>query len=189
MGPKILQPTHDNLNKVCEMVKKIQFAMMTTEDEKGNLKSRPMAIQDVSCSPDGSTCLLWLYTYAQSSKISQLQQHGLKCCLALADTSKQNYVSLTGECAITQDKSDIEKHWSTSLNAWFPQGKDTPGITVIKFTTHEVEYWDSTSAPVANLISFVKSTLKGEVAHPGEHGLLKTEHKQTYSQEDAKTKV
>src|SRR5687768_11989264 len=54
-----------------ELVKEIKFAMLTTTDTDGSLRSRPMATQTAEF--DGQT--LWFFTEANSPKSQEIANH------------------------------------------------------------------------------------------------------------------
>ena len=68
-------PTHtreNDLQKLRELVKDIDFCMMTTVDEGGDLHSRPMSSNgDIDANGD-----VWFFTNASSHKVSEIGNLG-----------------------------------------------------------------------------------------------------------------
>jgi general stress protein 26 len=58
----------NDLQKLREMIKDIDFCMMTTVDEDGDLHSRPMSVNG-EVDRDGD---LWFFTGASSHKVSEI---------------------------------------------------------------------------------------------------------------------
>jgi hypothetical protein len=56
--------------------------------------------------------------------------------------------------------------------AWFPEGKDDPNLVVLKVTTDEAAYWDSTSSKMVVFFSMIKAVLTGTTPEGGDHGKL-----------------
>ncbi len=52
-----------------DMIKDIRIAMLTTVDEDGTLRSRPMGTQDVESDGD-----LWFFTYDPSGKTEEVKR-------------------------------------------------------------------------------------------------------------------
>ncbi|HEY6659689.1 MAG TPA: pyridoxamine 5'-phosphate oxidase family protein, partial [Pyrinomonadaceae bacterium] len=60
----------DNLQKIRDMVKDIDFCMLTTVDEQGDLHSRPMSANG-EIDPNGD---LWFFTSVSSHKVSEIEK-------------------------------------------------------------------------------------------------------------------
>jgi len=43
---------------------------------------------------------------------------------------------------VIRDQAQFEAHWTKSLDRWFPQDTDTPGMILIKVHAERVRYWD-----------------------------------------------
>ncbi len=80
-----------DLARLREMVKEIDFCMLTTIDERGDPHSRPMSTNK-QVGFDGD---LWFFTYGSSHKALEIRQHP-KVNASFADPSNQNWVSMTG---------------------------------------------------------------------------------------------
>jgi general stress protein 26 len=155
----------DSIKKVRELIKDIDFAMLTTIDSEGKLHSRPMSTnKEVEFNGD-----VWFFTYASSLKVNEInQRHEVN--VSYADPKKQSYVSLTGTAEIVRDRQKLEELWQPQLKAWFPKELDEPDIALIKVNVENAEYWDSPSSVVANAISLVKAVATGKPAsNVGEH--------------------
>ena len=149
--------------KIGEFIKDIDFAMMTTVDEQGELQSRPMSTQKAEFDGD-----VYFFTFDDSNKITHIKANP-SVNLAYAKPEKMNFVSLKGAAEILKDRSKMEELWSPELKAWFPEGLDTPGITLIKVSVKSAEYWDSPSSFAAHVVGLVKSTITGESSSAGEN--------------------
>jgi general stress protein 26 len=149
--------------KVWDMIKDIQIALMVTTDDEGLLRSRPMAVQQRSFEGD-----LWFFTNVNSGKVDHIEGNpGI--LLAYADPGSQNYVSVTGEAEIVRDRAQIKALWSDMLKIWFPDGPDDPDIALIKVRMKMAEYWDSPSSVMVLAYGYLKSSLTGEKPRLGEH--------------------
>lgn len=117
----------DDVNKLGELIKDIDFGMLTTMDDDGSLRSRPMSVNG-KVEFDGD---VWFFTYGNSHKVIEAKKHP-KVNVSFTDIKKQNYVSLSGTAELVRDKSKIEELWLPELKAWFPEGVDTPDIALLK---------------------------------------------------------
>lgn len=158
------EPTHDEaVAKLRGLIKKIDFAMLTTMNDDGTLRSRPMSTNgDVEFDGD-----LWFFTYASSHKVEEIERRP-QVCASFADPGRQNYVSLSGRAELVRDKNKIKELWKPELKAWFPHGPDEPDIALLKIHVEKGEYWDAPSSLVAHAVGLVKATLTGTPASQGE---------------------
>ncbi len=153
----------EQLEKLDEMIKDIEFAMLTTIDEDGSLRSRPMATQQNEFNGD-----LWFFTYGRSHKMDEVKRnHQVNVSYAAPD--KQRYVSLSGEAQIVRDRAKMEELWNPALKAWFPKGLDEPDIALLKVSVDKAEYWDSPSSTVAHAFGLVKALATGQSYDAGEN--------------------
>jgi general stress protein 26 len=160
--PEAERSRDGNTAKIGEFIKDIDFTMMTTVDEAGELQSRPMSTQKAEFDGD-----VYFFTFDDSSKIKHIKANP-RVNLAYSQPEKMNFVSLKGDAEISKDRAKMEELWSPELKAWFPEGLNTPGITLIKVSVKSAEYWDSPSSFVAHIVGLVKSTLTGKSPQAGD---------------------
>jgi general stress protein 26 len=146
-----------------ELIHGIQVAMMTTVEEDGSLRSRPMWTHDRDF--DGQ---LWFFTREHSAKVGEVE-HDHHVNLSYAEPSKDHFVSVSGRCRVVQDRQKIHELWNPTLKAWFPDGVDDPEIALLCVTVEKAEYWDTPSSRMVQLAGFVKAVLTGEAYEPGEN--------------------
>ena len=158
-------PTQEEkLRKLREIVKAVDICMLTTVDDEGELRSRPMS-NNREVEFDGD---LWFFTYGSSHKVDEVGRVP-KVNASFADIDGQLYASLSGRAEVVRDRAKVEELWKPHLRAWFPDGVDTPDIALLKVTVERAEYWDGSQSFVAHAVSLVSSLVKGEPAHPGEN--------------------
>ena len=150
--------------KVWEMIREVQVAMMVTVDEQGHLRGRPM--RAVSMKEFGGT--LWFFTSQPSPKTAEVQ-HDDRVLLAYADPSGQNYVSISGSAQVVRDPQKQKELWSEPLRAWFPGGPEDPDAALLKVEVEGAEYWDSPSSTLVHAYGYVKARLTGEPPQAGEN--------------------
>ena len=158
------QTREDDLQKLREMVKDIDFCMLTTVDENGDLHSRPMSSNgDIDRHGD-----IWFFTGASSHKVDEIAKLP-KVNVSFADPENQRYISVTGTAQLVSDRAKIEELWKPEFKMWFPEGKDDPEIALLRINLEKAEYWDSPSSTVGYALSFVSSLVSGKEAEYGEN--------------------
>ena len=154
----------DALQKLRELVKDIDFCMLTTIDENGDPHSRPMS-SNGDIDPDGD---LWFFTNVSSHKVSEIE-NSPKVNLSFADPDNQRYISITGEARMVRDRQKIEELWRPEFKIWFPKGKDDPEIALLRVNLQKGEYWDNPSSTIGFALSFVSSLVTGKQPDMGEN--------------------
>ncbi|PVY42485.1 pyridoxamine 5'-phosphate oxidase family protein [Pontibacter virosus] len=153
----------ENLQKLIELLEDIDFTMMTTVDEDGSLRSRPMSTQKI-----GEDGVVWFFTGYESGKSHEIKNDS-HVNLSYSKPSDNVFVSVSGKATLSKDRAKIEELWTPELKAWFPDGKEDANIGLIRVDIEKAEYWDSPNSAVTHLIGFVKATLSGESYDPGEN--------------------
>ena len=154
----------EEIKKLREMIKKMDIGMLTTTDEDGTLRSRPMSTNG-EIEFDGD---LWFFTYGNSHKVLEVK-HDPQVNVSFSSPENQRYVSMSGTAQLVRDKKKIEELWKPELKAWFPKGTDEPDIALLKVNVHKAEYWDSPSSMVAHAIGLVKALATGTTYDGGEN--------------------
>lgn len=161
-------PRRDNdFEKLRELVKDIDFCMLTTVDEGGDLHSRPMS-SNGQIDPNGD---VWFFTNVSSHKVSEIAKLP-KVNISFADPDNQRYVSVSGNAQLVRDQKKIEELWKPEFKIWFPEGKDDPQIALLRVKPEKAEYWDSPSSTIGFALSFVSSLVTGKEPDLGENKKL-----------------
>ncbi len=153
----------EQLQKLNELIKDVQFAMFTTVEPDGTLRARPMSTQKAEF--DGT---LWFFTKASAPKVDEVEQDQ-HVCVSYAKPEKQHYISMSGLARVVRDRNKIEELWTPELKAWFPEGKEDPDIALLKVEVSQAEYWDSYTSSIAHLFGLAKAVATGTTYQPGEN--------------------
>lgn len=138
-------PEQKDLEKLNELIKGIRIAMLTTHDQEGFLRSRPMVTQQAPF--DGT---VWFFTHASGETSAEIRNNQ-QVNVSYADHDKSIYVSLSGEGEIVRDTHKARTLWNTFVQAWFPNGPEDPDLALLKVTVQQAEYWDSPSNKMVTL--------------------------------------
>ena len=153
-----------DFEKLREMIKDIDFCMLTTVDENNDMHSRPMSLNS-EVDQEGN---MWFFTSASSHKVSELSRLP-KCNVSFANPDDSRFVSISGAAELVTDRGKIEELWKPVLKAWFPKGTDDPDLALLRIGIEKAEYWDSPSSTVAQVVSFVSALVTGKSAGWGEN--------------------
>ncbi len=154
------------IKKLGALIKDIKFAMLTTVDDDGSLRSRPMAVQNPEF--DGT---LWFFTRGSAPKVDEVE-HEHHVNVSFSHPVDQSYVSISGTARLVRDEAKKKELWTPAMKAWFPKGHEDPGVALLKVQAHKAEYWDTPHSVIVHAIGFVKATVTGKPYKPGENEKL-----------------
>ncbi len=145
--------TNDPVAKLNELIKDIDFAMLTTIRTDGSLHSCPMATQELQA--DG---IIWFLSDTHTEKVEAIRtDHRVN--LAYSDADSQRYVSITGRCELVRDHVKAKQLWRPVYQTWFPKGIDDPNLILLRVNIQEAEYWHSEQGRMVKLLGFAQTSV------------------------------
>lgn len=153
-------PPHE-LQLLKNKIKDIRFALLTTQEPDGDFHTRPMYTHDID--PEGT---VWFFTYDDSRKVREIRRNP-QVGISYADHNEQTYVTVGGTAQVVKDPAKTDELWIDGLKAWFPEGKDSPRLALLRIRLHQGEYWDKPGGKLNNLFQMAKAALTGEPDRSG----------------------
>ena len=131
-----------SLSEISEKMRDIDFAVLTTRSASGGLAARPMSNnRNVDFNGDS-----YFFTNADTHSVTDIERDPN---VGLAYQAKSGvlhmkpfFLTVEGRAELMRDKASFAEHWTKDLDAWFEQGIDTPGLTLIKVHALRLHYWD-----------------------------------------------
>jgi general stress protein 26 len=148
------------LEKVVQIMRGDRFCMLTSVGDQGRLQSHPMTPQEVT--EDGN---VWFFIDTTSEHANHIRAEK-RVNLAFADGS--TWLSVAGHGDVRQDRDKVEQLWNPMVEAWFPEGKDSPNVGLLFVESDTAEYWDTPGGKVASALAFVKAKVTGDKPDVGE---------------------
>lgn len=130
------------LAELAEKMRDIDFTMLSTRTTGGAIGARPMSNnRDVDYDGDS-----YFFTYDDSLMVADIRSEPR---VGLSYQAKSGllgmrplFLAVEGRADIVRDSDSFADHWSKSLDRWFPQGIDTPGLVMIHVRAERIHYWD-----------------------------------------------
>jgi general stress protein 26 len=131
-----------SLRALSEKMRDIDFAMLSTRTEGGAVAARPMS-NNRQVEFDGDA---YFFTCGDTRTVADIERDP-RVGLAYQGKSgmlgmKPFFVAVEGDAELIRDMARFAEHWTKDLDAWFKQGVDTPGLTMIKVHAERLHYWD-----------------------------------------------
>jgi len=147
-----------------ELVKAARIGMLTTMTVDGRHVSRPMGLQEVEFDGD-----LWFFTYSDADLVAQIKVNP-QVNVSFSDDKQHSWTSVSGTAVQVDDRAKAEQLWNPMLKAWFPEGLETPTLTLVMVKAETAEYWEAAhSSKVVTLLGAVKAAVTGKTPDAGEN--------------------
>jgi general stress protein 26 len=131
-----------SLEDISEKMRDIDFAVLSTRSEDGEIAARPMS-NNRQVNFDGDSYFFTLDSTRTVADIRRDPQVGLSYQgRSGALKMKPFFITVEGRAELIQDKDRFVDHWTKDLDTWFKEGVDTPGLTLIKVNATRLHYWD-----------------------------------------------
>jgi general stress protein 26 len=130
------------LADIAEKMRDIDFAVLSTRTEGGAIAGRPMS-NNREVEFDGDS---YFFTCDDTRTVSDIRRDS---SVGLTYQSKSGmlgmkpfFITVEGRAELIKDKAGFAEHWTKDLDAWFKEGVDTSGLTLIKVVAQRLHYWD-----------------------------------------------
>ncbi len=120
----------------------------------GGDRSQPMT---AFSEPDNG--LVWFFT-RNDTDLAQEAAGGAEARLIFAAKDEKVFADISGALTIDHDRGRIERYWNPVVAAWYPDGKDDPHLTLMKFSPRTGQVWVSEKG----LLGFAYEITKANVA-------------------------
>lgn len=124
-----------SLSDISKKMRKLDICMMSSISSNGNITNRPMS-NNGDVEYDGNS---YFFSYEESQVIKELKTNNNINLGFQGDD--MFYVSIIGKAKLIKGKETFKEHWQKSLNRWFKDGVDTPGIIMIHVKAESAKYW------------------------------------------------
>ncbi|AJR24472.1 pyridoxamine 5'-phosphate oxidase [Sphingobium fuliginis] len=130
------------LDSLAEKMKDIDFAMLSTHADGGQIGARPMSNnQDVAYGGDS-----FYFTTEDTLMVKDIERDPRVGLSFQGRTGllKQNplFIAVEGRADLIRDRDAFRAHWNSQLQDWFEEGPDTPGLVMIKVQAQRAHIWD-----------------------------------------------
>jgi len=142
----------DDLETISRLIAASKIALLTTTNSKGQLVSRPLAVQEAEFDGD-----VWFFTQHPSDKTTDIAANDQ---VNVSFESGKGYLSIAGTAELVSDRVKIDELWSTSTEAWFPDGKDE-SVALIRVQADSAEFWSTTDPRPVVLLKVAKAAMTG----------------------------
>lgn len=154
----------EQVDRIWELAAKIDICMFTTWDGERQ-RARPMSARVAR-----EEHVIRFLTDASGAKDEQIERFP-KVLLTFSDHGNGNYVTISGNAAVSDDRALIRKLWSRFDQAWW-DGPEDPSIRVVTVTPVEGELWDGPGTVMATA-KMIRAAITGAKPDLGENAKVR----------------
>ena len=144
----------EQIDKIQAVIKDVKFAMMSTTNKKGDIHAWPMTTNKVNLDDKE----IWFIGDKSSDLVKDIKDDA-RIGLSYATQDEKNYVSVSANVELPDDKAKLDELWSPIYDAFFANGKEDENVQLIKVVPHGVECWLSGST-VVNMFKMAAAALQ-----------------------------
>ena len=153
----------DGIKRLRRLTKDIKFCMLTTVDETGVLRSRPMTIQQMEVNGD-----IWMLI-GKNTGAAAAVAHNDYVNASFANNCGDVAVSVYGRAKLLVDRKKMDELWEPIHQIRFPQGIDDPNLLLLKIEVESAEHWDARHRVLWTLFKRIKPPHAVTFPVPAEH--------------------
>ena len=160
--------TEEAVKKIKDIVHNAKSCFFCTAEKYGNsMGVRPMSVQQVD-----NEGICWFLSANDSYKNKEIEMNS-SVDLYFQGSAHSDFLHLSGEAGISEDKMKIKDLWEPILKTWFTEGVDDPRISVIRFVPTGGYYWDNKHGNAIAGVKMMVGALIGKTLDDSIEGRLK----------------
>ena len=132
------------LAELSEAMRDIDFCTLATHSGDGSISARPMS-NNRNVDFAGVS---WFFTYDDRLMVRDIEKDANVGVTYLGSPGIMGivgkpgiFIHVEGRALLIREKQLFVKHWDDSLDRWFSEGPDTPGLVLIEVNARRVHYW------------------------------------------------
>ena len=150
-------------HRLWKELEKARFGML------GLAGGPPHHMQPMTAYREDGTSTIWFFCRRDNDLLRETGAgHTAMFCIMAKDQEFQACVG--GTLSADHDRARIDQFWNPVAAAWFPEGKEDPELTLLRFEANDAQVWASHSGPVRFGWEIAKATLTGKTPDVGDAG-------------------
>ncbi|MDQ0465935.1 general stress protein 26 [Caulobacter ginsengisoli] len=150
--------THDRAaveTRLWREIDKGRFGML------GLVEGPPQHFQPMTAFAEPDNGEIWFFTSA-TTDLARDAANGRQAMFVVQARDRELQACISGFLTLEQDKTRLDRYWSPMVAAWFPHGRDDPGIRLLKFACEDARVWISEQGPIRYAWELAKASATGK---------------------------
>lgn len=115
--------------------------------------------QPMTAFREEETGTIWFFTRDDIDLARDAAIGGQSAMFTYGSKDQEVWACIHGELSVAHDRERIDRYWNPVLAAWYPDGKDDPHLTLLRFEADDGRIWVSKSGPVRFMFEIAKANL------------------------------
>ncbi|MFN3512558.1 MAG: pyridoxamine 5'-phosphate oxidase family protein [Phenylobacterium sp.] len=103
---------------------------------------------------------IWFFTRTDTD-LARSVADGAEAMFVVQSKDQDLQACLSGRLEQNHDQARIEKYWGPVVAAWYPDGKDDPRLTMLRFAARDAQIWLSEAGPVRFAYEIARANATG----------------------------
>jgi general stress protein 26 len=114
--------------------------------------------QPMTAFRQGETGTIWFFT-RNDTDLARDVGAGADAMFTYGAKDQHVWACFHGRLTVENNRAVIDEHWNPIVAAWYPEGKDDPHLTLLRFDGDDGRVWVSKKGPVGFLFEVAKANL------------------------------
>jgi len=115
--------------------------------------------QPMTAFRDADTGAIWFFARTDSDLVRDVAAGGQDAMFTYGSKDQELWACFHGKLSVQRNQTIIDAHWNPIVAAWYPQGKEDPHLTLLRFDGDDGRVWFSDKGAVGFLYEVVKANL------------------------------
>ena len=115
--------------------------------------------QPMTAYREEETGTIWFFTLDTTDLARDVAAGGQKGMFTYGSKDQEVWACFHGSLSLSRNQAIIDKHWNPIVAAWYPDGKDDPHLTLIRFDGDDGRVWVSKKGAVGFFFEVAKANL------------------------------
>ena len=123
--------------------------------------------QPMTAYREEETGTIWFFTRDDTQLAQDIAGGGQSGMFTYGSKDQEVWACFHGAMSLHRDQSVIDKHWNPILAAWYPDGKEDPKLTLIRFDADDGRVWVSKKGATGFFFEIAKANLTKTLPNVG----------------------
>ncbi len=125
--------------------------------------------QPMTAYREEETGTIWFFTRNDTDLAKDVATSGQSAMFTYGSKDQEIWACIHGTLSDHgADREITERHWNPILAAWYPDGKDDPHLTILRFDADDGRIWVSKKGPVKFFYEIAKANLTKTLPDAGD---------------------
>lgn len=115
--------------------------------------------QPMTAFREKETGTIWFFTRNDTDLARDAARPGQSAMFTYQSRDQEVFACIHGALSISHDRARIDEYWNPVVAAWYPDGKDDPHLTLLRFDAGDGRVWVSKKGPIRFGMEVLKANL------------------------------